>query len=97
MIKIESNGSKWAGEEPDTIDVLLDVLKHYPLDKHFEEYGNFVIKAPGKPNKLVIRFFGNFFNLSHVFEIETDDSNVIKLLTDAIRDNQKRADYQAQD
>jgi hypothetical protein len=31
--RILSNGSKWAGEEPDAVDQLCDVLKGYPLDR----------------------------------------------------------------
>lgn len=44
MLKIESNGSKWHGDAPDSIDQLLAVLASEPLDPSFEEYGNFVTK-----------------------------------------------------
>lgn len=32
FIYIASNGSKWAGQEPDDIDKLLEVLSKHPLD-----------------------------------------------------------------
>ena len=70
---INSNGSKWAGQEPDTIETLLDVLAHHPLDNTFEPFFE-----DG-------RFFGNFRNLSHVFSIDTDDADVIAQLNSAIK------------
>lgn len=94
---ITSNGSKWAGEIPDDLPKLLETLSDYPLDRTFEEYGNFVydvdeIRGPG-----FIRFWGNFFSYSHVFSIDTDDPEVIKTLTTAIRKNQQRPDYLSQE
>ena len=87
---IISNGSKWYGEAPDSIDKLLEVLKDNTLDPRFSEYGNFII-ADG----VSVRFFGNFLNLSHVFNIRTDDPSVIAKLTRAIRENLRRDDYRA--
>jgi len=46
MIRIISNGSKWAGETPDSVADLLLVLAAHPLDRKFEEFGNFVNAAP---------------------------------------------------
>ena len=45
MLNIISNGSKWAGEEPDSINELLSLLRREPLDPSFEAYGNFVHPA----------------------------------------------------
>lgn len=42
---IDSNGSKWAGESPDTIDQLIARLQSETLDPTFEEFGNFVSPA----------------------------------------------------
>lgn len=61
---IESNGSKWAGEAPDTLEQLLDVLKRETLDPSFEECGRFFYES--SPNW---HAFGNFLTLSHVFNI----------------------------
>lgn len=89
--RINSNGSKWAGQAPDTIEQLLDVLNNYALDRRFEEGGNFIMdREPG------VRFWGNFLKLSHVFSIDTDEPQTIERLTKAIRENQKRPDYLAQ-
>lgn len=87
---ITSNGSKWHGEAPDSIDKLLEVLKENTLDPRFSEYGNFIM-AEGQ----TVRFFGNFLNLSHVFNIRTDDPVVIAKLTRAIRENLRRDNYRS--
>lgn len=108
MLTIISNGSKWAGEQPDSIDQLMEVLSEQPLDKTFELYGNFYDETPEwktnpqtgvrayseHPN--VVNFFGNFYAFSHVFNIVTDDQEVIEKLLPAIRANQRRSDYLSQ-
>ena len=107
MLKILSNGSRWAGEEPDSIENLLEVLRVHPLDRSFEHFGNFVDTSPQwgpdgtspspyPDNPGVADFFGNFYHLSHGFNIHTDEPEVIALLTKAIRANQERADYLSQ-
>ncbi len=95
MINIISNGSKWAGDLPDTLDQLCEVLQSNPLDRTFEDYGNFII-APTVEHDAVVRFWGNFFNLSHVFSVDTDEPEIIERLTGLIRANQQRADYISQ-
>ena len=109
MIEILSNGSKWTGEPPDPVDKLIEVLVKYPLDRTFELYGNFYINSsidwvvdPKTGRKYyddfpnAVRFFGNFFNFSHVFDIVTDESDIITKLLAAIRTNQMREDYISQ-
>lgn len=91
MLVIHSNGSKWAGEMPDSIEMLCEVLQQHPLDRTFEGYGNFY-----EFDKGIAYFFGNFFTLSHVFQIETDDAQTIARLTGLIDENRKRPDYLAQ-
>ena len=96
MIRITSNGSTWAGEAPDSLETLLAVLTREPLDPRFEEYGNFAIdlsleqrdQPPG-----TIRFWGNFYALSHVFSIDTDEQPIIDQLMAAIRANQQTQAY----
>jgi len=88
---IISNGSKWFGEQPDTVEKLLAVLKENMLDPQFSEYGNFITPE----GYGTVRFFGNFHKLSHVFNIRTDDPKVIAKLTRAIRENLRREDYRA--
>lgn len=43
----------------------------------------------------VVYFHGNFYGLSHVFSIYTNDADTIQKLTDAIRANQQSGDYLA--
>lgn len=99
---INYNGSKWAGEEPDSIATLLDVLASEVLNRLFEcsVGGNpFISKSevdakwapPG-----TTRFHGNFLNLSHVFSIDTDEPELVAELTAAIEANMARPGYAAQ-
>lgn len=101
---ILSNGSKGAGQEPDSIEELLKTLETEPLDSSFEEYGNFFSRVHRddflKPNSDFARkwdgamtFFGNFRNCSHVFNIYTFDQEIIVKLINAIEDNKQRPDY----
>lgn len=100
MINIRSNGSTWAGEELDTIEALLATLASEPLDRRFEDCGNFVITDPELVDGTVMvgitNFFGNFLTVSHVFNIDTDDAELISTLTAAILANQERPDYRSQ-
>lgn len=89
MINVHWNGSKFAGEEPDSVDELLRVLAEHTLDPTFEKYGNFAEnQADG-----VVLFWGNFYDLSHGFSVETDERELIERLTGAIRANQETAAY----
>lgn len=90
-ITIQSNGSKWAGESADPIEALFERLATYTLNPMFEEYGNFVFV---EPDSSTVRFWGNFFDLSAVFSIDTDEPGTIRRLTDAIRANQATDAYQ---
>ena len=91
---IHSNGSKWMGQPPDSIDALIDVLGEETLDPRFEDNGNFIIasRLAGVPSW---SFFGNFLTTSHVFSIDTDDPEIAGRLTTAIRANQAAPAYQA--
>lgn len=90
---INSNGSRWYGEAPATIEDLLNVLKIKTLDRWFELHGNFILEG----DEGTTRFFGNFFDVSHVFHIITNDPEVVERLTTAIRTNQQKPEYLAQD
>jgi len=87
---VYSNGSKMAGQAPDSIGELLEVLKREPLDRYLFD-GHFIT-----PHGNTVRFFGNFLTVSHVFNIDTDDPDVIQPLTRAIRRNQRTPAYLAQ-
>lgn len=107
---INSNGSRWYGQEPATVEELIEVLGQEPLDRTFERFGGFIsdistVEAWGRPvvpeqfrtEPHTIRFFGNFLKLSHVFNIDTNDPDVIDRLTKAIQANQQRPDYLSQE
>lgn len=87
-MEIRSNGSKWAGESPDSVETLLGILKREPLDSTFEKFGNFFYRLPDNR----YHAFGNFRNRSHGFDIigEREEMEPLRV---AIRQNQKRKDY----
>lgn len=77
------------GTVDEQMAVLLAALSTYTLDPAFEEYGNFVgDDLPG-------HFFGNFYDVSGVFSLDTTDAELIAKLTAAIRANQATAAYAA--
>jgi hypothetical protein len=89
MTTVNWNGSKFLGQEPDSIEVLFERLKTYTLDPIFENYGNFVHLRPGRPT----HFFGNFLYPSHAFSIDTDDQELIERLVAAIKANKQTPAY----
>lgn len=102
MLNIQSNGSKWAGQSPDSVEKLIEVLGLHTLDPRFENYGNFITLDPVAWDTLkplypagTVNFFGNFRGVSHVFSIVTDEPEIIDALTTAIRTNQATAEYRA--
>lgn len=94
---INSNGSKWAGEEPDTIDKLIEVLAIETIEEYF--FKSFSKKTEDgivwyqfcpidkTEDEKRSYFFGNFEKLSHVFSIESDEVEVIEKLSNAIKSN----------
>lgn len=81
---IHSNGGGLA--QP--IEKLFQMLEDYTLDRTFEMYGNFIEVADGKAH-----LFGNFFDYSHVFRIDTDEQELITQLQAAIGANKAKPDY----
>ncbi len=84
MTTIVSNGSRWYGQSPASIPELLDVLATSPLCPSFLAYGGFALDT-GSPG--VVTFWGNFAEVSHVFNITTDDDLTIERLAVAIKTN----------
>lgn len=83
---IYSNGSKLAGDTPDSIEKLVEVLKGYDLDLEMFACLGFV-KFLGKDTRYYreskVSIQGNFKNISHVFHIEglyADLEHVIKAI-----------------
>jgi len=101
IIDIRSNGSKWYGQLPDSIDILMETLDKYTLDPTFEDFGNFIypfIPAKGwnsenEKYKGCTCISGNFLTYSHVFSIITNDNETIEKLSSLIRNNQQREEY----
>lgn len=93
MINIRSNGSKWCGDQPDSIAKLVEVLNgEYVLDRTFEQYGNFVYQSDdAKWNAS-----GNFLTLSNGFNIEADTREELADIEAAIDRQRQRPDYLAQ-
>ena len=96
---IISNGG-CARNQP--IEGLFARLESDTLCRSFEAYGNFIqvdpVNLKGEPFLPMggVCFFGNFATYSHVFNIHTDDADLIERLTAAIRANQTRPEYLAQ-
>lgn len=105
---ILTNGSKWAGDTPDDIQVLLEVLAKDVLDPSFEQYHCYepvpfdpLLKERGEESARkylpwvgAATFSGNFLTVSHVFHIITQDQQVIETLQEAIRRNLEKPEYQ---
>ncbi len=80
---ITSNGSRWAGEPPATVEELLEVLKHQPVE-------HWTSSSAPRSSPEVKTFFGNFQDVSHVFNITSNDPQVVRALSRAIRANRRR-------
>lgn len=106
MTIIHSNGSKLAGERPDSLDTLLEIPANYRLDSETQP---FITRNPRgsvdtgrgklKFSDLIYRnnmtrFSGNFTDISHVFRIDTNDSALIKILSAAIHANKRAIEDQ---
>jgi hypothetical protein len=115
FIYIQSNGSRWAGEEEGDIAELLETLGKYRLD--YERFpGKFYSvdpcagvrnpdAQPWEPDSAdnrhwidgprlyeadgVYGFFGNFLEVSHVFNIDTNHKPTIDALISAIGANKE--------
>ena len=98
---IVSNGHKWGGEEPATINELLAVLQSATIEDRF--FGKYKERYTDAPKTFVLCpiskkdglywFFGNFEEISHVFNIETNDKAVIDSLRAAIMANKGWKQY----
>jgi hypothetical protein len=105
---INSNGPP-SHHPKESLDHLFDLLATEPLDRKFEEFGNFLYAAGSHRHGFVkaelrdaarrdklVHVWGNFLNVSHVFNISTNDKPLLQRLSRAIRANQNRPDYLSQ-
>jgi hypothetical protein len=86
-IEIISNGSKWAGQNPDPIDKLLEVLETETLDPRFAEDG---VEQDLPNNRVALG--GNFLRLSHAFQIHGSRKDLANVI-EAIRKNLQSKEY----
>lgn len=85
--EIVSCGLPGAEKLPDAIDTLLRVLEEYQLDTRWALFHRPLIKTWENGQ---VAFRGNFLALSHVFDVRTDDPDVVYALTCAINANLDR-------
>lgn len=89
---INSNGSKWAGQEPDSVEDLIKVLAKHDLDlRRFAAHGFIAFTdSNGYGNRDYeqhsVKIIGNFVGVSHVFDIEGVYEN-LRPLINAIEEN----------
>lgn len=94
-MNIVSNGSRWTRTQPASIGDLMLMLENHVLDPRFEACGNFVIDLTDDPaarDGETLQIWGNFFNISHVFDIRGTDEE-LRPLVHAIRRNQATDAY----
>lgn len=95
------NGSKWAGQPPDTLEKLLEVLATEPLDPRYKRFNAPVVRGDyplGMSQDLegfTHHFHGNFYRISHAFSVFTNDDSVIAALTEACEKNIASDAYKA--
>jgi hypothetical protein len=94
------NGSKWAGQPPDPLETLLDMLDKEPLDPRFKRFDAPVVRGDyplGVPEEFegTHHFHGNFYRVSHPFSVFTNDKDVIAKLTAACEKNIASDAYKA--
>ncbi len=81
------------------IQKLYGMLLTYTLDPRFELNGNDFIEQPGGRrlgyHQETVRFSGNFLCYSFAFCLDSDEPSFIQAMTQAIRANQDREEYQA--
>lgn len=83
-------GAKRHGGTLDDIETLLRLLARYPLNRTFER-ALVEDRAGGtKP------FHGKFLEISHVFDIRSNDPEVVRRLTEAIKANRRLPGFRAQ-
>ncbi len=105
---IHSNGSRWGGEKPATINELIGKLKSYTIeDRFFGKYKSREVDEEGNREWIILCpidkdrktgnyiFFGNFEEYSHVFRIETNDIKIIEKLKNAILSNKGWRKYKS--
>ncbi|QOX80829.1 hypothetical protein FY034_17550 (plasmid) [Trichlorobacter lovleyi] len=97
MTKINLNGGKWYGDpKSDSLDELLVKIAKHPLDPRFEHYLDQFISRDVDQNGNstgFVRFYGNFAEFTHAFDIRTNEEEMIRKFTEAIQSNLASDNY----
>lgn len=88
--EIRTNSSKMFGENPDGIETLLHIFAHEPLNRTFERA---FMRNLGNG---AWRFHGNFQTMAHVFDVRSNDPDVIDQLRRAILTNREMPGFRSQ-
>lgn len=93
----DANPTAPQGLEPEVmIERLFLMLQDYTLDPTFEKYGDFLQRNPklldGRTGDYV-HLFGNFYDYSFVFNLETKNENLVARFAKAVAENKKKASY----
>ena len=100
MTTITINGGRHYGDkQPDSIDVLIEQLKTRTLDPRFERhyadrFVSTILDRNGQPTGEV-RFWGDFAETPHAFDLRTDEKPLIEQLGSLIKTNMQSEAYQA--
>lgn len=99
---ISKHPATWPASQPDTEERIIHYLNTHTLDPIFEDYGDFVDLNPkwltpsmARQYGGCVHFLGNFYDVSGVFDVVTNDPRLFVRLLEAIRRNQKTAAYAA--
>jgi len=76
VITINANGSRFAGQAPATLEDLYLVLTEHPIGDFWRKRGPAsCIHVEGR----TVKFWGNFDDVSHVFDVDTDEPRALAL------------------
>lgn len=80
------------------IEKLFEMMERYTLDPVFERYGDFIEENPiligTRKAADYTTLFGNFFDYSFVFAIDTTDAGLIERFKRAVERNKRTEAYQ---
>lgn len=84
--QIITNGSRFAGQKPASLEELYIVLQEHPLGDFWQKNGcEYADRETG-----ITKFWGNFEDISHAFDVETSDPATASRLRRLILENIRR-------
>ena len=88
--RINWNGSRWAGQQPAALADLFAALASHPLGDFWQRNNNAdttFTRTDEETGKTWTVFWGNFRDVSHGFEVETDEPAIVAKFTALIKAN----------